>query len=219
MQNYPACKELTPMSTRLSHLTAKGIVSKTFKKIQICSDSRKLKWLRVNMVFHISFMYFCIKTPFVYSLKSAFASWVTGAVWSEALLSTYTYDAQRSKNGPYAICGQRRYRSACASVQSNLGISCLLTDTKVSIDSVSRQCRPECAGWSGHVLFTNCMRALFICCTSYAINRHVFMLLLTFSLNFQNEILFVLRFLRPSQPNGVMSSMINLPNHTFTGQA
>ena len=25
--------------------------------------------------------------------------------------------------------------------------------------------------------------------------------------------------LRPSQPNGVMSSMVGLPNHTFTGQA
>ena len=25
--------------------------------------------------------------------------------------------------------------------------------------------------------------------------------------------------LRPSQPNGVMLSMVNLPNHTFTGQA
>ena len=25
--------------------------------------------------------------------------------------------------------------------------------------------------------------------------------------------------LRPSQPNGVMSSMVSLPNHTFTGQA
>ena len=25
--------------------------------------------------------------------------------------------------------------------------------------------------------------------------------------------------LRPSQPNGVMSSATNLPNHTFTGQA
>ena len=31
--------------------------------------------------------------------------------------------------------------------------------------------------------------------------------------------LFVLRFLRPSQPNGVMSSAVSLPNHTFTGQA
>ena len=26
-------------------------------------------------------------------------------------------------------------------------------------------------------------------------------------------------FLRPSQPNGVMSSAVILPNHTFTGQA
>ena len=25
--------------------------------------------------------------------------------------------------------------------------------------------------------------------------------------------------LQPSQPNGVMSSMVSLPNHTFTGQA
>ena len=25
--------------------------------------------------------------------------------------------------------------------------------------------------------------------------------------------------LRPSQPNGVMSSKVSLPNHTFTGQA
>ena len=25
--------------------------------------------------------------------------------------------------------------------------------------------------------------------------------------------------LRPIQPNGVMSSMVSLPNHTFTGQA
>ena len=25
--------------------------------------------------------------------------------------------------------------------------------------------------------------------------------------------------LRPSQPSGVMSSMVSLPNHTFTGQA
>ena len=24
--------------------------------------------------------------------------------------------------------------------------------------------------------------------------------------------------LRPSQPNGVMSSVVSLPNHTFTGQ-
>ena len=25
--------------------------------------------------------------------------------------------------------------------------------------------------------------------------------------------------LRPSQPNGVLSSAVSLPNHTFTGQA
>ena len=35
-----------------------------------------------------------------------------------------------------------------------------------------------------------------------------------------SEFLFVcVEVLRPSQPNGVMSSAVSLPNHTFTGQA
>ena len=35
-----------------------------------------------------------------------------------------------------------------------------------------------------------------------------------------NMILFVcVEVLLPSQPNGVMSSGVSLPNHTFTGQA
>ena len=35
-----------------------------------------------------------------------------------------------------------------------------------------------------------------------------------------DQILFVcVEVLRPSQPNGVMSSVVSLPNHTFTGQA
>ena len=34
------------------------------------------------------------------------------------------------------------------------------------------------------------------------------------------SVLFVcVEVLRPSQPNGVMSSTVSLPNHTFTGQA
>ena len=34
------------------------------------------------------------------------------------------------------------------------------------------------------------------------------------------KVLFVcVEVLRPSQPNGVMSSAVSLPNHTFTGQA
>ena len=36
----------------------------------------------------------------------------------------------------------------------------------------------------------------------------------------QRNITFVcVEVLRPSQPNGVMSSAVSLPNHTFTGQA
>ena len=34
------------------------------------------------------------------------------------------------------------------------------------------------------------------------------------------QLMFVcVEVLRPSQPNGVMLSMVSLPNHTFTGQA
>ena len=34
-----------------------------------------------------------------------------------------------------------------------------------------------------------------------------------------NQRLVCVEVLRPSQPNGVMSSAFSLPNHTFTGQA
>ena len=38
--------------------------------------------------------------------------------------------------------------------------------------------------------------------------------------NNNNKVLFVcVEVLRPSQPSGVMSSAVSLPNHTFTGQA
>ena len=41
-----------------------------------------------------------------------------------------------------------------------------------------------------------------------------------FSINDDHVSLFVyVEVLRPSQPNGVMSSAVSLPNHTFTGQA
>ena len=44
----------------------------------------------------------------------------------------------------------------------------------------------------------------------YNVNFHVF----------NPMILFVcVEVLGPSQPNGVMSSAVSLPNHTFTGQA
>ena len=35
----------------------------------------------------------------------------------------------------------------------------------------------------------------------------------------QNRVFVCVEILRPSQPNGVMSSAVSLPNHTFTGQA
>ena len=40
------------------------------------------------------------------------------------------------------------------------------------------------------------------------------------AISVKSEYLFVsVDVLRPSQPNGIMSSAVSLPNHTFTGQA
>ena len=38
-------------------------------------------------------------------------------------------------------------------------------------------------------------------------------------LNIRSRPVVCVEVLRPSQPNGVMSSAVSLPNHTFTGQA
>ena len=50
------------------------------------------------------------------------------------------------------------------------------------------------------------------CDTSMSVTREQY--------NFYPQRLFVcVEVLRPSQPNGVMSSAVSLPNHTFSGQA
>ena len=47
-----------------------------------------------------------------------------------------------------------------------------------------------------------------------SVASHVLMILFHFKYMFV-----CVEVLRPSQPNGVMSSAVSLPNHTFTGQA
>ena len=41
----------------------------------------------------------------------------------------------------------------------------------------------------------------------------------TVHLKWQAVVSVCVEVLQPSQPNGVMSSAVSLPNHTFTGQA
>ena len=51
--------------------------------------------------------------------------------------------------------------------------------------------------------------------------RH-FMIVLIIYINLLNlflDLFVCVEVLRPSQPNGVMSSAVSLPYHTFTGQA
>ena len=64
----------------------------------------------------------------------------------------FCFSRARHENGPYAIGGQRRSRSACAAVHSDLSFLCswtyttLFTDSAtVSNDYVSGQRRPRSA--------------------------------------------------------------------------
>ena len=62
---------------------------------------------------------------------------------------------------------------------------------------------------------------------SVYLNRHVFVMGKKNFLKREPKTIFTeipplfvcVEVLRPSQPNGVMSSAVSLPNHTFTGQA
>ena len=90
--------------------------------------------------------------------------------WSLNNHLIWTYDAHNircptHKKGPYANCRQHRSRSACASVQSDLGILCSSTYTTVSTDSVSKQWWPKSA--CIFALSANYKRALFMHSTSY----------------------------------------------------
>ena len=75
------------------------------------------------------------------------------------------------QKGPCAHCGQRRSRSPCTSVQSNLGNFSLSTYTTVSTVTISGQRRPRSACTYAQVIracdVRNLHKALFMCCVSY----------------------------------------------------
>ena len=60
----------------------------------------------------------------------------------------------------FVRCELRRSRSACASVQSDLGSLCSLTYTAVSIDSLSRQRRPSSATLLRRLIWASVVRKL-----------------------------------------------------------
>ena len=80
--------------------------------------------------------------------------------------------------GPYVIWWQRRPWSACAYAQPDLG-RCSFTE---SVDIVAyvdelkmpgSDCRLRCGRWSWFTLSANCIRALFVRCTSPRVSRNV----------------------------------------------
>ena len=54
---------------------------------------------------------------------------------------------------------------------------------------------------------------------AFAVKIWFYFIQFILSLFFPNRLFVCVEVLRPSQPNGVMSSAVSLPNHTFTGQA
>ena len=58
-----------------------------------------------------------------------------------------------------------------------------------------------------------------VCKTFFLISGDVRVNYSNFSYIFFIVLFVCVEVLRPSQPNGVMSSAVSLPNHTFTGQA
>ena len=78
------------------------------------------------------------------------------------------------EKGPYAICCQSRSRSACSSVQSNLGIFCSLTYITVSTNSVSGQ-RRLIRACVVHKLHMGCFRVLNIM-VFFLMTQHIFYL-------------------------------------------
>ena len=79
--------------------------------------------------------------------------------------------------------------------------------------------------WAFSFVPSQCLRLFVFHCNVSLVQeqewlwiRHWQYTLVVFTLS--AKILFVcVEVLRPSQPNGVMSSSVSLPNHTFTGQA
>ena len=70
--------------------------------------------------------------------------------------------------------------------------------------------------------FFFCLFVVVFFCCFFAFFLLLLLLLLFFkqTINWKEVYMFVcVEVLRSSQPNGVMSSAVSLPNHTFTGQA
>ena len=100
----------------------------------------------------------------------------------------------------FAILFQRPSR-LCQSFGTGRWMSCSLRRGTYSVPDTSH----------GIAVLLNCINS------SHAIFSDIRYISL---LSVAGKILFVcVEVLRPSQPNGVMSSAVSLPNHTFTGQA
>ena len=65
------------------------------------------------------------------------------------------------------------------------------------------------------VYFCLYFRQFYLCC--FEVNMHTYCKKVGYFLHV--SVFVCVEVLRPSQPSGVMSSAVSLPNHTFTGQA
>ena len=120
-----------------------------------------------------------------------------------------------------------RPRSACVSTQADQHLRCPQTESLDTIecfkgskcpDETLRMCRTVwirtfCACLKARFRLTRTMywySILKMCLGVYAVGKGP---------DWLAELFICVEVLRPSQSNGVMSSAISLPNHTFIGQA
>ena len=93
-------------------------------------------------------------------------------------------------------------------------------------DRHARQLYDSVAGNSGDIFFATCFRQFMIFCAKFYFSAQMATTAIgnanpaQWQIRSDTEIDFVcVEVLWPSQPNGVMSSTVSLPNHRFTGQA
>ena len=80
----------------------------------------------------------------------------------EALfMSTHNIWCTTHEKGPYAICWQCRPRSACAFVQADLGLRCLLIESMDTVVYIYEHSMHRCACWSVPSFVVYDTRAIF----------------------------------------------------------
>ena len=74
-------------------------------------------------------------------------------------------------------------------------------------------------GWQKTLLAYFVAVLLYLSFWCWGLDLDLIVSVARFTYSLYQSLFVCVEVLRPSQPNGIMSSAVSLPNHTFTGQA